>query len=416
MAKAVGSFLPSNEAAYPRLSVFLKNREAIQYHFGADPKRRLTIQLSALGTRVDAISAAIETSLAEGGMGLALVNTVQRAQELYRQFPIGTPRLENGVHVGKELEDGTTILLFHARFPADFRQKREDFALNAFGPHGSRNGRCILIATQVAEQSLDLDFDVIVSDLAPIDLVLQRAGRLWRHTRSERPVVHPALFIAGLDGETPPSFGQPLWWGKVYREDLLLRSWSLLRGLQQIVLPDDIDPMVEAVYEEAMGVAEQLRERLEMAVMKADGEMIAHRSQANMSVVGLPNDASWNNPSAYVLYDEDQPNVHRTLMAQTRLGQDSIITIPIFVDDTFAADVVPDGARARQLFVRAINVSRPEIVAALREQGVPEGWKGSPLLRNTYPISLNDERRWVQMPRVRLDDELGLVYEPKEGK
>jgi CRISPR-associated endonuclease/helicase Cas3 len=98
-------------------------------------------------------------------MCLALLNTVQRAQELYRLFPDGDPLEREGQRVGKRLSDGTEVFLFHARFPAERRQKREDEALAIFGlvdKEEKRNGRKILIATQVAEQSLDLDFDLIV--------------------------------------------------------------------------------------------------------------------------------------------------------------------------------------------------------------------------------------------------------------
>lgn len=77
------------------------------------------------------------------------------------------------------------LLLFHSRFVMADRQSIENAALGHFGKEsgpGDRAGR-ILIATQVVEQSLDLDFDVMISDLAPIDLLIQRAGRLHRHCR-----------------------------------------------------------------------------------------------------------------------------------------------------------------------------------------------------------------------------------------
>jgi CRISPR-associated endonuclease/helicase Cas3 len=76
--------------------------------------------------------------------------------------------------------------LFHSRFTAGDRADIESAVLQRFGPDSGaaeRPGR-ILIATQVIEQSLNLDFDVLVSDLAPIDLLIQRAGRLRRHLRT----------------------------------------------------------------------------------------------------------------------------------------------------------------------------------------------------------------------------------------
>ena len=76
-------------------------------------------------------------------------------------------------------------LVFHARFAQCDRQAREAEVMAAFGPgpHGKERNR-VLVASQVVEQSLDLDFDMLVTDLAPIDLVIQRCGRLWRHQRT----------------------------------------------------------------------------------------------------------------------------------------------------------------------------------------------------------------------------------------
>ena len=321
LARAVGGKLPEQEQAYPRLSVFCPGEEVAQKHFEADPVRRLTIKLQGISSDLPSIHSALEAHLAYGGMGLALVNTVQRAQDLYRLFPDGEPLEREGQRIGKRLEDGTEVYLFHARFPAERRQKREDHALETFGETGSRSGRKILIATQVAEQSLDLDFDLIVTDLAPIDLVLQRAGRLWRHARKSRPVFEPVLLVAGLAGDEPFSFGKPLWWGAVYREDVLLRTWCLLRTRQSLTLPDEIDTLVQAVYEEQVEIPESLQERLEKSLIAEDGEVVADRGQANQAIIGFPDDASWNDPARFVLYDEDEPGVHRTLMVKTQLSQ-----------------------------------------------------------------------------------------------
>jgi CRISPR-associated endonuclease/helicase Cas3 len=416
LAKAVGGKLPKQEKAYPRLTVFCPGEEATQKHFEADPARRLTLKLQGISADLPSIRSALEEHLANGGMGLALVNTVQRAQDLYRLFPEGEPLEREGQRIGKRLADGTEVYLFHARFPAERRQKREDHALETFGESGNRSGRKILIATQVAEQSLDLDFDLIATDLAPIDLVLQRAGRLWRHARKSRPVSEPTLLIAGLAGDEPPSFGKPLWWGAVYREDILLRTWILLRTKQSISLPDEIDTLVQAVYEEKVDIPESLRERLEKSLITEDGEDIAHRGQANQAIIGFPDDASWNDPARYVLYDDDEPGVHRTLMVKTRLGEDSVVAIPLFSDDEFSSEVIPDFDQVKRWYLQAVSISRKDVVRKLRSLGVPEGWKKSPLLRNCFPLTLDAQGYWTEDAKVRLDDDLGLVYQPKEAE
>lgn len=124
-----------------------------------------------------------------GAMVAVICNTVLDAQILYAQL-MSTGDIEAD--------------LFHARFTTQDRMDREQFVLKKYGKHAPRKGG-LLIATQVVEQSLDLDFDVIVSQLAPIEFVMQRMGRLWRHDRSEgnksdlverSSVIDTPLFIA----------------------------------------------------------------------------------------------------------------------------------------------------------------------------------------------------------------------------
>ena len=416
LADVVAVAFPKKEAEYPRLSIFTPEEEVLQKHFKADPTRRLNVQIQKIAPDLQEIRAEISHYLPDNGMALVLVNTVQRAQDLYRLFPDGEPLEREDQRVGKYLTDGTEVFLFHARFPSDRRQKREEQVLATFGKRAPRTGRKILIATQVAEQSLDLDFDLIVTDLAPIDLVLQRAGRLWRHARTARPVSSPMLLIAGLAGNEPPSFAKPLWWRSIYREDILLLTWSLLSTKPNLTLPDEIDALVQTVYEEQVEVPEFLRERLEKSLVIGDGNSISHRNQANQAIIGLPDDASWNDPARFVLYDEDAPDVHRMLMAQTRLGEESCIGIPLWPEDEFQPDVVPEFTRAKQWFLRSMNLSRAGVVKKLQQQGVPEGWKKSALLRNCFPLLLDEQGHWLVDATVQLDNDLGLAYEAKEGE
>ena len=220
--------------------------------------------------------------------------------------------------------------------------------------------------------------------------------------------------IAGLAGDAPPSFGKPLWWGAVYREAILLFTWCLLRTKQSLILPDEIDILVQAVYEEQVDVPEYMRERLEKALVTGDGDPIAKRGQANQAIIGFPDDASWNDPARFVLFDEDDPCVHRTLMAQTRIGEDSIVAIPLWLEDRFNAEVTPDFAQAKQWLLRAVSLTRKGVVKKLLEMGVPKGWKKSPLLRNYFPLVLDKNGRWKEDDKVCLDNDLGIAYEPKE--
>lgn len=421
LAEVAGGDLPPQEAEYPRITIFQQGaaEPVAQKHFKADPARRRTLRLIRISPDLKGIRSAMVTHLAQGGMGLALVNTVQRAQELYSLFPEGEPLYRENQRVGKRLSDGTDVFLFHGRFPADRRQKREDHALEIFGKGGLRDGRKILIATQVAEQSLDLDFDIMLSDLAPIDLVLQRAGRLWRHESNDNNrggITEPTLIIAGLAGEKPPSFGSPLWWSSVYREDLLLSTWSLLRNKEELTLPDEIDILVQAVYEEQVDISESLQDWLEKALLEGEGKTLAQKIQANQAIIGFPDDASWNDPARFVLFDEDAPGVHRTLMARTRLGEDSVVAVPLWPEDGFLPELTPDFTRAKQWFLRSVSLSRKGVVKKLQGQGVPEGWKKSPLLRNCFPLVLSTESCWAEDATLRLDNDLGVIYESKEAR
>ena len=147
------------------------------------------------------------------------------------------------------------LTLFHARFAVGDRMVIEERVLRLFGPVSGPEMRAgqILVATQVVEQSLDLDFDVMISDLAPIDLMIQRAGRLWRHSRNGRPVPAPVLHVVSPE----PSMAIDADWLKdtlgpaAYTYDLPGVLWRTARDLfarGRLETPDDLRHLVEAAY------------------------------------------------------------------------------------------------------------------------------------------------------------------------
>lgn len=138
-----------------------------------------------------AVTARVRAATDDGGCVLVLRNTVPRAQQTYRA-------LRGSI-------DGEVTLL-HGRLSAADRADRADRLLSQLGPPDTederRPQRLVVVATQVAEQSFDVDVDLLISDLAPADLLLQRAGRLHRHNRSDgqRPpaLTEPRIVVTGL--------------------------------------------------------------------------------------------------------------------------------------------------------------------------------------------------------------------------
>lgn len=152
-----------------------------------------TAHKKARGTRRDLSCKRFETPQAamdtliekakEGYCGVYIRNSVREAMEAYSYMQSRWQRTD----------------LFHARFCIGDRLEKEKTVLTRFGKKSSvpeRTGQ-LLVATQVIEQSLDLDFDYMATDLCPMDLLIQRAGRLHRHDRPDRP--SPELWIVSQD-------------------------------------------------------------------------------------------------------------------------------------------------------------------------------------------------------------------------
>lgn len=163
------------------------------------------------------------------------------------------------------------VILFHARMTMEDRQRVEQEVLRRFGKRSTQRERagCIVIATQVVEQSLDVDFDVMISDLAPVDLLLQRMGRYRRHTRGpDGALLSRALKDQDARGERVFTVLAPAWDAQpdVYWFPDLLRGashvyahhsivWRTMRALggdtppsKTITIPRESRALIEAVY------------------------------------------------------------------------------------------------------------------------------------------------------------------------
>ncbi|QEU90554.1 CRISPR-associated helicase Cas3' [Streptomyces kanamyceticus] len=203
--------------------------------------RTSTVCVEPLVDRLEVLADRLEDELVDGGCVLVVRNTVNRVLETARVL-----RERFG-------EDAVTVA--HARFVDVDRAAKDQDLLDRFGPDPTlRPRRHIVVASQVAEQSLDVDFDLLVTDLAPVDLVLQRMGRLHRHRRGSRPerLRTPRCLVTGVDwstGPPDPVRGSQL----VYGRHALLRSLAVLQPhlegeVGPVRLPQDISPLVQDAY------------------------------------------------------------------------------------------------------------------------------------------------------------------------
>lgn len=407
LLRAWGIGSPVPDYPYPR--VMLADAQGVRGDTFT-PRRQAPIAVSGLDESLDRIASLALAAVRDGGCGAVIVNTVDRAQQLYRRL-------------ADQLPIGTVLQIFHARFPADERQAIEQAVLATFGAKGQRPARALLLATQVAEQSLDIDFDFLISDLAPVDLLLQRAGRLHRHQRDERPVAHqqPHLHVAGLLAERLPDL-QTTAWGKVYGDYLCLVTWAILLQEPLWRLPEDIDRLVQAVYApwpKLPALAADIVQKIE------DVSRIEHQALTNLHAQlarhiaidprELPEYAYHDKPHGA---DEDDTLALRN---QTRLGSDSVTAIPLWVDGagqwrlqadspSFNPQLPVSDALARQLYARQLRIANPVLLKHLLAQAPCPAFADHPLLAHCQPLLLQDGVCSVGGMKVMLTPDLGLQY------
>lgn len=286
----------------------------------AEVKR--TVNVERLDSE-DEVVAKIRQSVEQGLCVCWIRNTVKSARQAYQTL------LSQGVAPER-------LSLFHSRFAMIDRQAIENRTLQTFGElsgHDQRKGQ-ILIATQVVEQSLDLDFDVLVSDLAPIDLLIQRAGRLRRHIRDEQG---NRLRESGvMDGR-----GEPLFYlyAPAPSEDAnadWLKSnhagtqavyphvgqlWLSVRLLEDkggFAMPEDARELIEGVYSDEAQARIPLA--LQEASFDAEGKTMVQRSMADLNVLKLDKGYTWKSGD----WDEET-------RIPTRLTEEESISVALAV-------------------------------------------------------------------------------------
>ena len=271
------------EKGYPLVTSKVGNR-LVSKAFGYGSSKSIKLHIAELSI-VDQAQLAYEHAM-RGECVLWVCNTVVAAQTAYNTLK------------SEACEGGPVIGLLHARFPYWRREELEKQWIDSLGkdtvnrPHG-----CVLVATQIVEQSVDIDADFLITELAPVDMILQRVGRLWRHSRAVRPCEEPEVLVSvppgvesAIDSDNYNDYLVALGANaKVYSSFVLWRTLLVLKNYELLHLPVDIRPLVENVYAEDIDVSYSNIARESMKILKREAEkmqIVAKLNQASSAGVG----------------------------------------------------------------------------------------------------------------------------------
>ena len=372
-------------AGYPAFSLI--GREVRSRNVQSMPTLERTVQVNRLSSDAEAISI-LRNGVDVGAACVWIRNAVDDA--------INAVRLLESVGIEAEL--------LHARFAMGDRLKIEERVLQRFGRDGVGRAGRVLVATQIVEASLDLDFDVMVSDLAPIGAVLQRSGRLWRHMdkRPERtrPVEGPCLHLLSPDPLVVTDgrwLHQTLASGAyVYPHDIQWRSAHVLLENPMFRVPQDLRYLISRVHGDDLA---PLPEPLEHAEVRNEGREIAEAAKALQNVLHPRNGYSLE-------------GIHNDQIYPTRLGEPQVTIVLTQI----ASDGLEPWARhplpAKALALSEVQTSHKKY---LKLKNKPDQERDDV---RQFTSSWKDWERKLKVVAVVQDDGMiseGLAYDPRRG-
>jgi len=405
-------------AKYPRLTIASTGGEPKSIPLEAPSSRTIQLEWSDIDPKI--IVEKLKDALRDGGCAAVICNRVQRAQDVYNEIKLA------GILPEEDL------ILFHARFPFQWRKEIEDKVLSKFGKgkdggeNPNRPKKSIVVATQVIEQSLDLDFDYMISDLAPVDLLIQRAGRLHRHGQndSSRPenLKNPKLQIISPQANDIPEFGHDEY---IYDRSVMLKTWLTLKDKTEMSLPGQTTFLIEKVYGEDFEISDEaLQKEMEEAIEKAEKKERKAIYEAAKQLITTPDDEDLLNQRNNNL-NEDDPTVNVAFRAMTRLAEPSISLIclhrvngNLYFDPSNAKEpmditVKPDKDLVKELLKHSVNLQNYAVVKYFIETE-PEinwkHWKEVAALKYVTPIVFEDGKCKLEGTKYTLvlDRQTGL--------
>lgn len=397
------------KASYPCVTWVSKNGDVASERFEVRPRKPVQIQPHAVREQTLSVAGAmeiLERIQTNGGFGALILNTVNEAQIAYDWLK------------EQNLSD-IELDLFHARFTTHHRDEIEQRVLRSFGKNGKRNKRRILVATQVVEQSLDLDFDHMVSALCPIDLLIQRAGRLHRHNRDESGALldhddpdcrpNPVLYVLTplLEEEMAPEIQD-----SVYSKAILLQTLHTIKDGIRIQSPSDVSLAVESVYsEEARSqVLEAWSEALDKFYEKSDKDTQSSTIKSKQVSISRVDDSNNLIVDDNLDLDENDERQGSQLAAKTRLEDRPSLTVALLSDESTTIHG-HDAANMRQVMLSCLKISPPIPLWRHMVNLAPlASWRNKGSLSRVRPLVLDQGKLTVDKYTLTYSQERGLAW------
>tara|TARA_R110002167_G_scaffold71749_2_gene202319 strand:- start:2058 stop:4808 length:2751 start_codon:yes stop_codon:yes gene_type:complete len=295
---------------------------------GETPDEAAVGSRAAVSRRVDVdflhdVDVVIQQLLAAAKTGRCVVwvrNTVGDAQQAYDTI---NQQLAN---VPSDSGFTCETLLFHSRFTLHDRKRIERQVLHWIGKTSQpalRAGK-IIICTQVFQESLDADADLLITDLCPIDDLIQRAGRLHRHLREHRSGETPKLLVYSPEWQEQPALD---WLQQNFRATQavyqspasLWMAMKVLRAQGGYRMPDDARRLIESVYGELAPALPEAFEGLELEYRTAQR---LKASTGQIRRISIEQGYSWG------VADGDWPEDQSDLSTRYQeVDQDSLVLV-----------------------------------------------------------------------------------------
>lgn len=395
--------------SYPLITYTDKNAVKQVRDLPLEGRKEIEIKLF----KEDSLVGKIKELTVEGGIVGIIVNTVRRSQDLAKELEF---------LFGKE-----DISVLHSSFLAPDRREKEKQLLKEIGKNSKRPKFKIIIGTQVLEQSLDIDFDILFTDMAPIDLLLQRIGRLHRHKNTKRPrnFSNPVVYIMGIKDIGEFEEGAQ----KIYGAYLLIRSQLVLPN--KLILPTDISKLVQRVYsEEELNIPEEIIEKYEIAKEENRSKINRKENNANVFRIARPHDAIGNSLIGW-LRNNIQSDADEVGLAKVRDGTESIEVILVkrkdgelyLLDNTNIDSSVLTNSLAKKISQNTIRLPHifhyhvDDLIAELENRNIVElaHWQEEPWLRGSLGIVLDESNNANLMEyKINYNSQYGLTYEKEE--